>query len=531
VTHDPWGLQFETNMDQHGWRSIAVKAKDFEARKLMGVFGDWGIPLNPTQARRAGYLMPSFTEQLRDRAKQSIPVETSGWSYIDGMPTAFVYGKTRYNCEGDRPATLFDANLQRMYSPTGSPDPWRAAIKMITDQKRPALAAIVAAAFGAPLMEFAGENGLVLSFRSTESGVYKTSAMKVGMAIWGNPKEAMQQTTDTVNSILAKASVVKNFPIMCDEVHVDRQGAALHGMINLISGGRGKGALNRDRSQQSVGTWSTFVIMASNKSVRQLTADYAKDSNAPLYRVLETYVDPPADKLGYNEDAQILLNDINNNFGHAGAVLATYFGAHPAEIKVRVEKAQKLVRQTFGAIEVERFWVSGIACILLGAKIANELGLAAFDLPAMTDFLRQEFIKNRQHIEGSGVGFHSTVNVVDFIAGFINDPRHYLLRTATAPQGKGKPAYVNIVETLPKGTDMCGQLVDDPAELRLSKRVLEAYCKQQGYQAGPTIDELVKKLEARKEKRSLGGGTNLRRAQEVLFVFDRSHPNLRDLFS
>jgi hypothetical protein len=532
VTHEPWGLQFEADTNQVGWRSIAVRAKDFEARKLMSVLGEQGLPLNPVEARHMGFLLPSFTEQLRDRAKQSIPVETSGWSWVDGKPAGFVYGKMRYNCEGDRPATLFDANLQRMYTPTGSPDPWCKAVKMITDQKRPALEVIVAAAFGAPLMEFTGENGLVLSFRSTESGVYKTSAMKVGMAVWGNPKESMQQTSDTTNSILAKASTMKNFPIMCDEVHVHRQPIALFDMINLISGGRGKGALNRDRSQQTVGTWSTFVIMTSNKSVRQLTADYAKDSNAPLYRVLETYVEPADNKVGYNEDAQSLLNDLNNNFGHTGSVLAKYFGTHPVELKLRVENAQKTVRQMLSATDAERFWVSGIACILLGAKIANELKLAEFDLPAMSDFLQQVFIKNRQHIEGSGVGFHTAVNVVDFIAGFINDPHHYLLRTVSAPHGKGKPARVETIQDIiPKGTDMCGQLIDDPAELRLSKRVLEAYCKQQGYQAGPTIDELTKKLDAKKEKRSLGGGTTLRRAQEILFVFNRNHPDLKDLFS
>src|SRR4029077_17513207 len=110
----------------------------------------------------------------------------------------------------------------------------------------------------------------------------------------------------------------------------------------------------------------------------------------------------------------------------------------------------------------------------------------------------------------------------------------FLLQTETTPAGRGKPTTIRAINgEQPKGTSLCGQLINDPPELRLSKHVLEGYCKQQGYQAGPTIDELVKKLGAKKEKRRLGGGPSLSkgRAQEVLFIFDRNHPDLKDLFT
>jgi hypothetical protein len=533
VTYNPWGLQFEANTDQHGWRPITIRARDFEPRTLARVLGDQGLPLNPTYARLTGYLLPSFTELLRERAKQSVPVESSGWSWVDGKPAAYVYGKTRYNCEGDRPATMLDANLQRMYTPTGSPDPWRAAMKMTTDQHRAELQVIVATAFGAPLMEFTGENGLILCARSSETAVQKTSAMKVACAVWGSPKEAMQQTTDTVNSIIQKAGATRNTPLYWDEVNPIKQGPQIFDLLHQMTGGRGRGRLNRDSTQQLVGTWSTLLVCTTNKTLRGLADERGKESNASLYRVLEYGVVRPKHSLWRNEDAQKLLNDLTNNFGHTGAAYAKYCGTHPVELQERTEKAQKYVRQRFNASEAERFWVAGIAVILLGAKLANELGLAEFDLELMADFLEEVFMENRRHAEGSDTGFHKIGNITNIIAGFCNDPKHFVLRVEAVAQGKGKPTMKQSNDHAYRAmTDVCARVSDDPGIVQLSSRVLHEYCRRHEYPAEVLIDELKRKFGAKRTKLTLTAGTTIKnRAQEYVFEMDRNHPDLKDLFT
>ena len=532
VTYNPWGLQFEANTDQHGWRPVTIRSKDFEPRTMARVLGDQGLPLNPTHARLMGYLLPSFTELLREHAKHSVPVEASGWSWIDGKPTAFVYGKTRYNCEGDRPATMLDVNLQRMYSPTGSPEPWRAAIKMTTDQHRPELQVIVAAAFGAPLMEFTGESGLILCARSSESGIQKTSAMKVGCAVWGNPKEAMQQTSDTLNSVIQKAGTVKNIPLWWDEINPQRQGPAIMDFLNQMAGGRSRGRLNRDSTQQWVGTWSTLLVCTTNKTLRGLADERGKETNASLYRVLEYNVARPKDGLWRHDNAQSLLSNLTNNYGHAGAVYGKYLGMHPTELQTRTENAQKYVRERFNATEAERFWVAGVAVILLGAKLANELKLAEFDLDLMADFLEQVFMENRRHVEGSDAGFHKSVNVTNVIAGFCNDPRHFVLRVEAVAQGKGKPSYTSSNAVELRGiVDVCARVSTDPAIVQLSSRVLHEYCRRHEYPAEVLVDELKKRFGAKRVKLTLTAGTPIKRAQEYVYEMDRNHPDLKDLFS
>jgi hypothetical protein len=341
----------------------------------------------------------------------------------------------------------------------------------------------------------------------------------------------MQQTTDTINSIVAKIASGRNMPALWDEVYL------LKGIDDLafaLTSGKSKARLARDSSQLHVGTWNTLLVIATNKSVRGGLEANAKESNAALYRVLEYEVPPSTDRLGHTEDAQAILNELANNYGYAGAVEAKWLGMHPLEAEARVHRVQARVRERFKATEAERFWVAGITAILCGAELANELELATFNLSTMITFLERVFMENRQHIEGSGAGLHKAVNVTNIIAGFCNDPKHFVLRVETVAQGKGKPVATSSNASEFRGiADICARISTDPSIVQLSSRVLHEYCRRHEYQSELLVDELKKKFGAKRVKLTLTAGTPLSRAraQEYVYEMDRNHPDLRDLFS
>ena len=51
-------------------------------------------------------------------------------------------------------------------------------------------------------------------------------------------------------------------------------------------------------------------------------------------------------------------------------------------------------------------------------------------------------------------GLHKAVNVTNIIAGFCNDPKHFVLRVETVAQGKGKP-----VATSSNASEFRGSLI------------------------------------------------------------------------
>jgi hypothetical protein len=531
VTMEPEGLQFETWTDQRGWRAVAILGSEMsDQRSLARVLGGQGMPMRPNYAKRAVELMPTWTESLRARNQGSITTNGSGWEYENGTPAAFSYGKVRSNCAGDRPAIISDAVTQAYYTPCGSLDVWRQAANMVIEQKVPALQAIIAAAFGAVFMDFTGENGLLMCFRSTESGRYKSSAMKVGCSVFGHPTLSMGGLKDTINHIVQKFATMKHIGSFWDEMNTNDP-KTLGETLTTLSQGRPKGRLTRSSSAMPMQEFSTLLIGTANKSARAAVAKYMAESDAMLYRMLEFDVD--ATNVQRNEDAQIILSKLTHNYGNAGVALRDWCGKNGPYAQQQIQALQKQLQIKLDMKPAERFWVAGITCVLFGATIANELKLVTFDIPAIWEFLKDGFARNRAYVEGSDTGMSKSNNVIDQIAGFCNDKNHFLMRTDSVPVAAGNPAATpsNWHEWKPP-LQVCGQLAKHPNVLRLSVRTMYDWCRRQDppLQAEVLLSEMVRQLGAKKMRVRLGAGTPHKRAPDWVVELDMTRPDLQDLF-
>jgi uncharacterized protein (DUF927 family) len=94
---------------------------------------------------------------------------------------------------------------------------WKQTCKLITDQKRADLNAIVACSLAAPLVQMTGHNGFVVAAYSTHTGVQKSAAMRVGHAMWGDPNE-MAGLDDTNNYLNTRLGILRHLPMYVDEL-------------------------------------------------------------------------------------------------------------------------------------------------------------------------------------------------------------------------------------------------------------------------------------------------------------------------
>jgi len=534
VSNNEWGIQFQAVCDQQGWRNIRLVCTDWnDPRAINRQLGRQGLPLTGMQAKLMGELLPAFVQQLRDRKQQSVVSDrTGGWSYVDGKRAGFVYGPTRYNCVGDRPAYVTDAETLRIFSAVGSLEPWNECMDIIYIQNRPALEVIAASPFASPFMELTGENGLLVCARG-ETGSQKSFALRTGAAAYCHPKDGIGTVKDTYNSISEKLGSTPNLCTFWDEVQIQVKGNDLYQMMFVITEGRTKGRLNRASSPMPTKSWSKIFHVCANGSMRSLAAAKSKGIDSALYRVFEYAVEgriEPGDP-GYRLDAAILSKSLEQNYGNAFVPFAAWLGKVAADIQDDFDLFCAAIKADFGFKTSERFWMAYVCCILYGAQAANDLGITRFNIPAMYRFLKQAYMENRAYVEGADVSFSKVGGVRRVIEDFINDRRFFLLKTDTAPTGAGRPPALNSnLHLKPNTAEISGQHIETLSILRLSRKALREFCAMHEHSEEQLVEELVKSFGATRQKVKLGAGVPLlKRAQEAIIELDLTRPDLSTL--
>ena len=151
-----------------------------DPRTFKSVLSKQGMTFKDQEAHLLGRFMVSFVQQLRAAQHLSIQCEPYGWAMKDGVEDAFTFDGVRFNCNGNRQIAPPDATVgEKFRSHRRASISGRQACRLITDQHRPDLNAIIACALAAPLVQMTGHNGFVVSAYSTATGVQKSAAMRV----------------------------------------------------------------------------------------------------------------------------------------------------------------------------------------------------------------------------------------------------------------------------------------------------------------------------------------------------------------
>lgn len=354
------------------------------------------ITSSPMQ-KHFGTLMSAWSEQIQ---KDNTVIHTQskfGW-ITQGKAHGFGVGGTTYWGDGSTSDSMTtDKQLENVYTPLGELEPWTKAAQFVIDQDRQQINAVLAASFGAPLMRFTRESGLVMSLLSECSASGKTAALKLGGSVWGDPKRSYQKMSDTVNSTGKRLTSIVNLPAYWDEVRGRDVEEAFGGFVFSFCDGNGKNRLNRDSKQQYSGHWESILVATSNHSlIGYVDAANPNDSNAGRMRLLEFEVPHVTEA---QQNGNIVLNDIDDNYGVAGRIYAEYLAVNRKAIKKRVRKMEVSLAKKFKSPAEERFWLAGIASSLVGASIANDLQLVKFDMKKLVNFFNDLVLESRGDVE------------------------------------------------------------------------------------------------------------------------------------
>lgn len=429
-------LQFDVGYQKSkGW-SISLPAGTLgNMRRLCETMADYGMVFKGMEAKNFVDLMSTWLAKLQAARRVADVTEQLGWMIDGETVVGFSCGQSTFYADGrvrdDVRAAREFAAISRYYEPKGALSAWKKVAEFLTTQNNPAFTAILAAAFGSPLLRFTGMSGGILSIVSTASGVGKSSALKCSQAVWGSPVHGINAVDDTPKSVARKIGFLNNLPAFWDELRGKKTLEDFTTLAYQITQGKEKTRLDSSAQLREMQTWETMLVVASNESVFDAMARSASGSDAGVVRTFELTVEPF--KIDRNRaEVSLLFEHLNSNYGQAGKVYAQHIATHAVEVAARVQELFTQLAQHKHMEAQERFWFAIVAVLLAGAEIAKAIGLVDIDQRELGRYL----LSNIDRLRGRSTDIVMLTSPGEIIAAFMQAYQDRCLTVDRFPIGK-----------------------------------------------------------------------------------------------
>lgn len=481
----------------------------------------------PTEVPNTRFIM-SFLTQLRNSRDTVATAKAFGWDIDAGVMRGFVYGGRLWGPTGDTAAVQVDPKMRLWFYPKGEMAYWKAAVDLITRQRRPGLDVILAAAFAGPLTHFTGLDGLAIGVYSKESGIGKTTALKVAQSVWGDPINGISSLSDTYNSIMIKVGQLNNLPVFYDEMKSSAQMDTFTQILFSLTGGKEKSRATQRAELANQRKWQTVMLYCSNNSLKDSIIKSTPTTVAGLVRLFEFVLEPSP--LPKEEITMVVraIAKLNENFGWAGLEYAKYIGSHITEVDALVHSNMQELEHLLQQRQEERYWVASMATIIAGAQIANELGLTDIGIENLIAFLVKEFYRMREEVGAAPNDMAQRGNVENLMGTFLNDKRaRNTVYTNYVHIARGRPTKggnaevkIDLMRTNMSRLDAVQvQIGLENHIVRFTDASLTEWCKVKGIQRSAFIEAAKDKLGMTNVTGRLCGGTDMVQHTELLFQF------------
>jgi hypothetical protein len=370
-----------------------------------------------------------------------------GWYEEDGKLNGFAYGGVLYLKDGtERIVTINDQELARKYKPKGIIEPWRKACATVTNRKRPELTSIVLLSFASPLLALNGKNTACLAAWGKDSGAGKTSAVRVGVSVWGHSLANKLQNRDTANSIMGRMAQLRHLPFYWDEVK-DKYKPKFSEVLTELDGGVEKHRMLSGTEHQIAGEFQLMLMYTGNSSIVEFLRKENTDTVAPWMRVMEygqvrRINGGPGHMM--DADAEILINECQRNYGHMGALYSKFLATNVDAITEEFRQKCNDIQTRVGGGNTERYWYTTVAALSLAAKYAQQLGVDCD--PAEIEKFQIECYKanekQRENYAPNGDQDHSEAVIAGWLADRETNDRGLWTDHMWTGRGKAGPGFI-----------------------------------------------------------------------------------------
>lgn len=369
--------------------------------QLVGMFSKLGVNIvDQNNFKYFAQAMRSINSRARDELKPIKINNSMGW-----RPNEFIFGKKTVDSQGVVRKSVLNEEMRSLTKDTlyskGTLEEWKYAVSPYQNSDNILAQVLLGVGFGAPLVYFSSIKGMLVSLVG-DSGCGKSTMQEVSASIWGNPTSQLQnavgtKTGDTVLSMTRWMGGLNSLPVHLEELsNMSDEDAS--DLAYLITQGSEKNRMQRGTDEglkRTLGlTWNTLVTASSNESLRDKIARHKIDHTAETMRILEIG-DIPIIEDDWGDDSQ-KLEGVRKAYGVAGEIFAEELMKRRDSLRDDLQKYIDRLNKELNTSSPERFWIQGIACILLGIDIASDLGLFKFDRNKIKQYLHKQVILHRQ---------------------------------------------------------------------------------------------------------------------------------------
>jgi len=491
-----YGLRIRMQVRENQWREFDLPTKQLASvRDLKSCLSAYEIVVYNDKLTVA--YMQEYLQQLRKLRDEVNTFTQFGWqndfkSVLIGESLISATGITRV-----RVSTQYvkAQELREAFVVKGTKQQWIDGVNTLYNRANgePYQYAICANSFGSlltPLLGYEEWNGIPLALTSDRSGLGKSTVAKIGINALCSASRTMVADA-TAKAIIGRASVMKNLPVLFDEVTKSlRDSNDLSDVLYALSNGKPRIGMQSDgRERDPLPPYRLIACLTGNKNILFQTAESKTNPEAVQMRVfeialedyplLDTMVEESALHAAHHEVALDLVNNVTG-------VLAEEYIRFVIQNKALViqklhHTATVIITALGGNASKERFYAYHMACTLVGGWIGRKLGYISFDLNALKHWAHQHILKMR----GSSSEFNMSTG--DKFSALLSDQHGHILITrefdtlASRINGKTElplwPMRGRVTTRLVLGSET------ERPKMFITVRAIDEWCKEQGINA------------------------------------------------
>jgi uncharacterized protein DUF927 len=459
-----------------------------------------GLYINPKNYAAARDLLVAWVAHLQKHKKFK---QHGAYGWYEG---GFAYDDRIFY--SDRTESVYRGKAKEpSFTSHGELPPWQDAMQLVYGNLP--LETIVASSFAAPLIELMGSNSLVLSIFSGASGVGKTTSMMLGQSVWGHPRTGMTALADTTNSTMKKVADLKSLPVYWDELRTRDQIDKVVDIVFQVTQGKGKQRLTRDVAQADSQAFTTMFVVASNHGIADAVYSQTESTEAGGLRVFEIEAHTMPSGMS-DATARRKLVELSENYGIAGPMYAEFLARNRKMVKEMLSRVDEQLGVELKLQQKERFWWMTVAALLVGARLANHLGITRFDIVRLRAYLVEQLKKQRG---GMGMQEYKTMQATQDVVAMIREMLHqlrnkHMIITERIPyKSIGKPTPNNLVDgDVSRMTNIWAQVGDQDGRIRLGARSFHQWLREKHLSPMQIIDALRAHYLVTQSKQTIGSG-------------------------
>jgi hypothetical protein len=443
-------VRYHWNRPHVGWKELRFRQAFLAAenREFATAIADQGIVLaSKNQTLSFQTMLRSYMDELRKIKAVTNLYSTMGWKENN---TQFLIGDRIIKRDDSGSAVVENINLaatsqklgEKLFDVKGSLRDWSLLTSVIERGNLPVHGFALGVAFSAPLYQFSGLRGVVISLCGP-TGSGKSIAQLWMQSIYGIPDKLHFAAKYTQNAVFSRFGFYNNLPITIDEATMmpDKE---VGDFCYWVTQGKDKARLNKNAEEKEAKTWGLPCVTSSNRSLGSKMMSSGMDTDAQLARLLEINMHAVPMFSDSSNAGKKIFDTLSNNYGLAGEVLLKHLvelGEDGVRAMIEDHRIRFFQKYDVRFSGQERFWEQGIVNADLGNELASKLNLIQYDYEKCTRSVLSQLGMLRDTVKSN------QMDAFDMLAAYLNDTSS---ETVTVMHTLGNPKALTDQSRIPR---------------------------------------------------------------------------------